>query len=177
MRYDEVRKLITGSSPDDWAVIEVEGNVYLDRFEGVSSGGDWRSLKAESHIYLAIYRADVDLRLAWGMTEATGLAFEGWNFPHRSIERQLVDGFWRGAFVTRWPVLEVDEGSCYLPYPRPAVAPDGAPQGHFVVGSQVRASEVALARLLQQLTGREDREFDQYLRQTGAVSVPDDEHG
>jgi hypothetical protein len=74
-------------------------------------------------------------------------------------------------------VLEVDEGSCYLPYPRPAVAPDGAPQGHFVVGSQVRACEVALARLLQQLTGREDREFDQYLRQTGAVSVPDDGQG
>jgi len=48
--------------------IEVEGNVYLDRFEGVSTGGG-RSLKAESHIYLAIFRADVDLRLAWGMTE------------------------------------------------------------------------------------------------------------
>ncbi len=116
MRYDEVRKLITGSSPADWEVIEVEGNVYLDRFEGVSTGGG-RSLKAESHIYMAIYKADIDLRLAWGMTEATGLSFEGWNFPHRSIERQLVDGFWRGAFVTRWPVLEVDDGRCYLPYP------------------------------------------------------------
>jgi hypothetical protein len=174
MRYEEVRKLITGSSPDDWEVIEVEGNVYLDRFEGVSSG-DWRSLKAESHIYMAIYRADIDLRLAWGMTEATGLTFEGWNFPHRSIERQLVDGFWRGAFVTRWPVLEVDDGRCYLPYPRPAVTAEGSAPGHFVTGSRVRASEVALARLLQHLTGREDREFDQYLRQTKAVEVPDGE--
>lgn len=175
MRYEEVRKLITGSSSADWEVIEVEGNVYLDRFEGVTAG-DWRSLKAESHVYLAIYRADIDLRLAWGMTEATGLTFEGWNFPHRSIARQLVDGFWRGAFVTRWPVLEVDEGRCYLPYPRPAVAAEGRPpQGHFVVGSTVHASEVALARLLQQLAGREDREFDQYLRQTGAVEVPDEE--
>jgi hypothetical protein len=175
MRYEEVRKLITGSSPEDWEVIEVEGNVYLDRFEGVTSGGR-PLLKAESHIYLAIYRADIDLRLAWGMTEATGLTFEGWDFPHRSIERQLVDGFWRGAFVTRWPVLEVDEGRCYLPYPRPAVAADGRPpEGHFVVGSRVRASEVALARLLQELAGREDREFDQYLRQTGAVEVPDEQ--
>ncbi len=176
MRYDEVRKLITSSSADDWEVIEVEGNVYLDRFEGVGSG-DWRSLKAESHVYLAIFRADVDLRLAWGMTEATGLSFEGWKFPHRSIDRQLVDGFWRGAFVTRWPVLEIDEGRCYLPYPHPAVADASASPGHFVVGSRVRASEVALARLLQQLTGREDREFDQYLRQTGAVEVPDEELG
>ena len=80
MRYEEVRKLITGSSPEDWEVIEVEGNVYLDRFEGVTSGGR-PLLKAESHIYLAIYRADIDLRLAWGMTEATGLTFEGWDFP------------------------------------------------------------------------------------------------
>ena len=174
MRYDEVRKLITGSSPADWEVIEVEGNVYLDRFEGVSTGGG-RALKAESHIYMAIYKADIDLRLAWGMTEATGLSFEGWNFPHRSIERQLVDGFWRGAFVTRWPVLEVDDGRCYLPYPTPAVDSNGPTPGHFVTGSHVRASEVALARLLQSLTDREDREFDVYLRQTKAVIVPDEE--
>jgi hypothetical protein len=174
MRYDEVRKLITGSAPDDWEVIEVEGNVYLDRFEGVTTGGG-RSLKAESHIYMAIYKADIDLRLAWGMTEATGLSFEGWNFPHRSIERQLVDGFWRGAFVTRWPVLEVDDGRCYLPYPRPAVAAGSQPPGHFVTGYQVRSSEVALARLLQSLTDREDREFEVYLRQTKAVEVPDEE--
>ena len=179
MRYEEVRKLITTSTPADWEVIEVEGNVYLDRFEGVSSGGS-RSLKAESHTFLAIYRADIDLRLAWGMTEATGLTFEGegWKIPHRTIDRQLVDGFWRGAFVTRWPVLEVDDGRCYLPYPHPAVAADGtATPGHFVVGSRVKASEVALARLLHQLTGREDREFDQYLRQTGAAQVPDEEFG
>jgi hypothetical protein len=177
MRYDEVRKLITGSSPDDWDVIEVEGNVYLDRFEGVRSGAR-RWLEAESHVSLALYKADIGLRLAWGMTHTTGLAFEGWNFPDRSIERLLVDGFWRGSFVTRWPVLSVDGDRCYLPYPLPAVAAGGAAAGHhFVVGSRVKASEVALARLLQQLAGREDREFDTYLRQTGAVIVPDQDPG
>ena len=175
MRYEEVRKLITGSSPDDWAVIEVEGNIYLDRLEGASSGGQ-RWLEAASHVYLAIYHADVDLRLAWGMTVATGLSFEGWNFPNRSIERFLVDGFWRGSFVTRWPVLSVDGDRCYLPYPLPSVAAgQAAGAHHFVVGSRVKASEVALARLLQQLAGREDREFDSYLRRTGAVIVPDAE--
>jgi hypothetical protein len=177
MRYEEVRRLITGSSPDDWAVIDVAGNIYLDRFEGVSSGGQqW--LEAAGHVYLALYQPDVDLRLAWGMTHTTGLAFEGWNFPNRSIERFLVDGFWRDSFVTRWPVLSVDGDRCYLPYPLPAVAAGGAAAGHhFVVGSRVKASEVALARLLQQLAGREDLEFDTYLRQTGAVVVPDEGPG
>ena len=173
MRYQEVRKLITGSSPDDWGVINVEGNIFLDRLEGVRSGGQqW--LEAESHVYLALYQPDADLRLAWGMTHSTGLAFEGWDFPNRSIERFLVDGFWRGSFVTRWPMLSVDGDRCYLPYPLPAVAAGRAAAGHhFVVGSRVKASEVALARLLQQLVGREDREFDTYLRQTGAIVVPD----
>ena len=177
MRYDEVRKLITGSSPDDWAVIEGEGNIYLHQLEEVSSGGQ-RWLEAESHAHLALYKDDIDLRLAWGMTHTTGLAFEGWDFPDRSINRLLVDGFWRGSFVTRWPVLTVDGDRCYLPYPLPAVAAAGAAAGqHFVTGSRVKASEVALARLLQQLAGREDREFDVYLRRTGAVIVPDQEPG
>jgi hypothetical protein len=177
MRYEEVRKLITGSSPDDWAVIDVEGSAYLDRLEGVSSGGQ-RWLQAASHVYLAIYQADTDLRLAWGMTVATGLSFEGWNFPNRSIERLLVDGFWRDAFVTRWPVLSVDGDRCYLPFPLPTVAAGGAAaEQHFTAGWTVKASEVSLARLLQQLAGREDREFDSYLRRTGAVVVPDEDLG
>jgi len=178
MRYEEVRKLITGSSRDDWAVVDVEGTVYLDRLEGVRSGGQ-RWLEAASHVYLAIYQADADLRLAWGMTVATGLAFEGWNFPNRSIGRLLVDGFWRDSFVTRWAVLSVDGDRCYLPYPLPTVAVGGAAAAghHFVAGWRVKASEVALTRLLQQLAGREDREFDSYLRRTGAVVVPDEDLG
>jgi hypothetical protein len=177
MRYEEVRKLITGSSADNWTVIDVEGNVYLDQLERVSSGGQ-RWLEAASHVYLAIYQADVDLRLAWGMTIATGLSFEGWNFPNPSIGRLLVDGFWRDSFVIRWPVLSVDGDRCYLPHPLPAVAAGGTAAGqHFVLGSRVKASEVALARLLQQLAGREDREFDSYLRRTGAVVIPDEELG
>jgi hypothetical protein len=75
-------------------------------------------------------------------------------------------------------VLSVDGDRCYLPYPLPAVAADAAAGGHhFVVGSRVRASEVALARLLQQLVGREDQEFDTYLRQTGAAVIPDENLG
>lgn len=153
MRYDEIRKLITGSSPDDWALVEVTGNVYLDRVEaGVSGGNRW--LDVDSHTYLAVYKDQVDLRLAWGMTADKELTFDGWDFADRSIDRQFVDGFWCGALVTRWPVLSVDGYRCYLPSPQLSVVETGAAfQDHEVVGSTVKASEVALARLLQGLWG------------------------
>jgi hypothetical protein len=174
VRYDEIRKLITGSSPDDWALIEVTGNVYLDRLEQVSSG-DRSWLEAESHVSLALYKADIGLRLAWGMTHTTGLAFEGWDFPDRSIDREYLDGFWRGALVTRWPVLAVDGHRCYLPSPELAVFETGSASADpEVAGSTVKASRVALARLLQGLLGRGDREFDSYLRRTNAVEVADE---
>lgn len=175
MRYDEVTNLITGSSPDDWALIEIVGDVYLDRLEQASSG-DRNWLEVESHGYLAVYRADVDLRLAWGMTKDTGLTFEGWDFPDRSIDRQYVDGFWRGALVARWPVLSVDGGRCYLPSPYLSAVETGArPQDLEIVGTTVKASETALARLLQRVLGRDDRDFDSYLQRTNAVEIADED--
>ena len=39
MRYDEITKLITGSSISDGTVVEIGGDIYLDRFEGRGSGG------------------------------------------------------------------------------------------------------------------------------------------
>lgn len=172
MRYDEIRKLIIGSSPDDWAVVESGGEVYLDRFEEHVFGGESR-LSVAGHNRLAVYKDDVDLRLAWGMTVETGLKFRGWEFG--AIERQRVDGFWRSALVTRWPVLRVDGGRCYLPSPQPAVVSAGTGRrDHIVTGWTVGESGVALARLLQLLVrpgGGTD--FDSYLRESGAVIVSD----
>jgi hypothetical protein len=115
VRYDEIRKLIISSSANNWAVI-VEGSVYPGHPEEVISG------ETEGHTYLAVYKADVNLQLAWGMTVGavgtdTHLAFETRDFADPSIERQLVDGFWRGALVTRWSVLSADSHRCYLPFP------------------------------------------------------------
>lgn len=175
MRYDEIRKMIIDSSADDWALIGVTGNIYLDRFEaGVSGGSRW--LDVESHTYLAVYKDEVDLRIAWGMKAETELTFDGWDFADRSIERQYVDGFWRGALVIRWPVLAVDGHRCYLPSPYLRVVETGAlPQDREIVGTTVTASEVALARLLQRLLGRDDREFDSYLQRTNAVEAADED--
>jgi hypothetical protein len=175
VRYDEIRKMIISSSPDDWALIEVTGDVYLERFE-VRGTGDETSLDVEGHTYLAVYKDDVDLRLAWGMRSETGLTFEGWDFPDRSIDREYVDGFWRGALVIRWPVLAVDGHRCYLPSPQLSVfRTESESRDDEVAGTTVKASDVGLARLLHRLVGRDDREFDANLRLANAVEVPDED--
>lgn len=166
--------MITGSSPDDWAVVSAGGGAYLDRFEEIGSGGQ-SHLELESHVYLAVYRPDVDLRLAWGMRQDTELTFPDWDFPDRSISRLLVDAFWRGALVARWSVLLVDGARCYMPDPSLAVAEVGPAQADIeVIGSTVSESRVALARLLQRIQGRDDAELESYLRRSNVVIVPDD---
>ena len=174
MRYDEFRELIIGSSPDDWALLEDSGGVYSYDLREVGLG-DRRRLKVEAHHNLAVYRADIDLQLTWGLTLDSDLTFEGMDFADPSIALQLVDGLWRGALVTRWPVLWVNGGRCYLPVPQAVVVAGGA-SDREVAGWKVKAGDVAVARLLQRLvSGSAGEDFDGYLQQTGAVVVPDDE--
>jgi hypothetical protein len=174
VRYDEIRKTITASSPDDWAVIAADGLTFLARFGGVSSRKQhW--LETDSHVCLAVYKADIDLRLAWGLTLGEGLEFDGFNFADSSITRQAVDGFWRGALVTRWYVLSVDGHRGYLPDPHPAHAgPGEGARDSGTVRWTAKASEVALARLLQAQVHEGGRDFDSYMEQAGIVVLPDE---
>jgi hypothetical protein len=165
VKYDEITRMVTASSPDDWTVLG-DGPIYLDRFTQVHSG-DRHWMEADSHYYLAVYQADVNLRLAWGITLDDKLSFEGWTWPDRSITRLLVDALWQGALVARWAVLSVDGGRCYLPNPR-RDSSSSAP----TVAWTAEASEIALARLLQRLTRPSDTDFARYLEQAGVVEVP-----
>jgi hypothetical protein len=130
-------------------------------------------LDTDSHTCLAVYQADIDLRLAWGLTIGDGLELDGFNFADPSITRQAVDGFWRGALVTRWHVLSVDGHRCYLPDPHPAHGKTGEGVGGVeTVRWTAKASEVALARLLQAMVHGKGGEFESYLARAGIVEVP-----
>jgi hypothetical protein len=171
VRYDEITQMITSSSPRDWEVIGPP--VYLDRLGEVRSG-DQHWLEVDSQYYLAVFKPDVSLRLAWGLTLERELSFEGWLFPDPSIRRYAVDAFWQGALVARWTVLNVDGGRCYLPDPDPAyVKVDNSLMGHMIVGWTAKASSVALARLLDSLI-RSASEFDSYFQRAGLAEVPDE---
>jgi hypothetical protein len=174
VKHDEITRMVTGSSADDWTVLG-HGPTFLDRFGAVISGTDYR-LEADPHYYLAVYKADVSLRLAWGIQVDDKLEIDGWIWPDRSITRHLVDAFWQGALVARWTVLLVDGARCYLPDPdRAYVRTDDSIQGFETVGTTAKQSEVGVARLLHTIVHPGGgAEFDRYLEQAGAVAVPDE---
>lgn len=163
--------MITESTPGDWKV--TTGPTFLHRLGNVRTGGQtW--LEADSYDYIAVYKPDVDLRLAWGLPYGDNLSYPGWTFPDPKISRLLADGFWRGALVARWQVLSVDGNRCYLPHPDLIVAETGALPHDPVVptGTTVKTSEIGLARLLQQMVLRHaTRSFDDYLTGTGAQEI------
>lgn len=174
MRYDQITQMITGSSPKDWEVIG-GGPLYLDRIGEVISGEGQHWLAVDTHDYLAVYKADVSLRLAWGLTLNRGLSFEGWTWPDPQTYRLAVDTFWQGSLVARWAVLLVDGARCYLPDPDRAYAKtDESLKGYQGFGWTAKASEIALARLLDGISHGTASEFDSYLGRAGIIEVPEE---
>jgi hypothetical protein len=173
VRYDELTQMVTGSSPEDWEVLG-RGPVYLYQLGNVSSGDHSQPwVEVDSHYYLAVYKPDISLRLAWGLTLDNDLTTE-WVFPDRSMYRYAVDAFWQGALVTRWTMLGVDGGRCYLPdADRGAVQTGESFRDYETVAWTAKASEVAVARLLDRIIRGPSSEFDSKLDQAGIVEVPD----
>jgi hypothetical protein len=161
MRYEELTAMVTGSSAEDWVLVG-RGPLYLDRFTDVLSQGDhWT--ESDSPNYLAIYKPDVSLRIAWGLELDDKLSFEDWAWPDPGISRFAADVFWQGALAARWTLLLVDGARSYLPDPQRAGAGSGW---------TAKASEIAFARLLQELVRRPAGEFDRYLQSAGIAEVP-----
>jgi hypothetical protein len=169
--------MITGSEPDNWHVLDVgSGPLYLNRF-GEVSDAEHHWLEVDPHYYLAVYKPDVGLRIAWGITIGekweAGAADEPWIWPDRSMYRFAVDAFWQGALVARWTLIGVDGGHCYLPDAgRVWVQADDSYQSILTVGWTAKSSEIALARLVDNLTGH--REFDRFFKQARIAEVPDE---
>jgi hypothetical protein len=172
VRYDELTKMIIDSSPHDWELLG-DGPLYLDRLGEVTGDGQhW--VEVDSHHYLAVYKPDISLRLAWGLKLEGQLSFEGWTWPDPSISRHAVDAFWQGALVARWTILIVDGARSYLPDPERAyVKTDDTSRGYETVGWTAKASEITIARLLDGIV-RPSGEFDRYFGSAGIVEVPDE---
>jgi hypothetical protein len=127
-----------------------------------------------------VYRPDISLRLAWGLQVGAEFTIDDWVMPDKKVSRFIADGFWQGALVARWHLLAVDGGRCYLPDAEPMVVKTG--EGFFdaqAAGWTARASEVALAQLLNEVTPGMERgrsQFGTYLeRLAGIVEVADEQ--
>ena len=140
------------------------------------SGEHW--VTVDSHHSLAVYAPDVSLRLAYGLVEDQDPSFPGVEFPDKAIWRANADAFWQGALVARWTYLIVDGSRCSLPeiesvYDGIDEHPSDSSKWTFR-GYRAKASEVAVARLLNDLVGRPEHGlFESYMSRAGITEVPD----
>lgn len=129
MRLDEIRTLISKSDQDDWEKIGCwgagSGPSYLESFSVWTGPSKTWGLDVESHSVIAVFRDDVDLRIAWGWDPDDAADHRNLYFPWQEklpdskVTRFYADVFWRGALVDRMMMLSVDGGRAYMPLGRP----------------------------------------------------------
>ena len=156
MQLSAVRDLIIKSTTDAWHRIE-DGPSYLGWH--VDDG----TARYEFHHDVAVYRDDVNLRMAWGLSiNPTGPEYHApWAkvFTDSRVMPVFADVLWRGALVDRVRLLDVDGGRARLPEPRTHRDGDGKTQ------QQVTPWETGIARLIHSFSSGED--YDTYLSQAG----------
>jgi hypothetical protein len=168
---DEIRHAIITSSPADWERLRGRALFGLQWLEEAVTGGQHQVRVAE-HTSAAVHRAEPDLKLAWGLHAAEGLAFEGFAFPDRSVTRVQADALWRGQQVITWTVLSADGARYYLPDPEPLLTPGATPGNAEITAWTATESQVAVARLLHELTPGACP-FGDGMQQSGMIMVPD----
>ncbi len=169
MRLDEIRKLVTESQPEDWHKMTVGGTAapsYKQTLVTHKINDEPAETVAEEHGYLAVYKEDVDLSIAWGLEE------DGYygdrkeyvfpfldNFANKGVRKITLDVFWAGNLVDRHTLLSVDGWRAYLPIPEFRIIGNGSSEEYFSTESLV------YARLAHKLTNVED--FYQYVSMSG----------
>lgn len=158
----ELRVTISDSNASHWNVVGEPGPTYRDRF-AVTLGPAGAHMEADSHLSLAVFKADVDLSIAWGMdldfawidgTLRDRRKFDWASaFPDESVWVSIADVFWRGSLVDRVHYVLVDGARALLPWAREY---DGLKTSRY---------EYDVARLLSDLSGH--REFEYYFERAG----------
>jgi hypothetical protein len=149
MTLDDLLDLVRASEPADWSMLTP---ITLNRVR--LYGDDVPEVSLEGHQYVAHYRRDLDIALAWGAEQHDGKPWEGawgeWShFPDRKVYGQWAEILWRGRPVHRELIAAADGGRVYLPAPDPQVESDDlrAP----ITAWTVPASKIRLPRLLHGL--------------------------
>ena len=121
MEFIKLISEILNSDKTDWNVIVCEnlGLSNLNSFSVWSTGtGDFKNIEINSHDYIASYKKNLSICLAWGLTINDDFQ-EKWVeiFPDKSASSHYIDIFYNGMVVFRIPYVTVDGGRCYLPLP------------------------------------------------------------
>lgn len=148
MNLYQLRDMIENSSAAEWVKVEPAGPTYRYRFEVSTDRDGGEQVSVDTHRAVAVYTADVNLTMAYGMPEVKGtrwrnedLSFEWATFPDKRFTVENADIFWAGALIHRVNYLGADGGRTYLPL------------GGGNDGLDVTRLDVAVAGIIDDLEG------------------------
>ena len=152
MRLEGLLALITDSDPEEWSQIS-EGPTYRDYLLEVSSSNH-RWTEINSHHTVMVYKPDIAIGIAFGMTWKEDFK-EVWanKFPDSRADGRFVDVFYNGMLVHRDFYVTVDGARAKLPLPKT--------REDLVVNEQY----YRLIGLLNSLSGVSD--YESYFRRAG----------
>lgn len=175
MSLDDLLDLICSSRADAWHLVQA-GTTYTDRFNAWMVRRDEpTALEVDQHPSLAVYRPDVDVRIAWGaqrddvgfLRQLSGPMRTEWNTlsSRREATPLLLDAFYRGALVHRTTYLWGD--GARFPYPRPREV-----GGHTRLVASRRESH--LVGLVEEISEGSTEAYWQRVEQVGFLLVDDE---
>ena len=179
MKLDELHETITGSTKEDWHPLTCwggNGPSYLNSYTPWSGPDGWSGIEVDSHSNLAVYRADIDLKLAWGLPrdgrdEKLHLPWQD-RFANPTVTAYFVDVLWRGSLVERDMYFAVDGGRAYLPlgHAKHENQENPDPTAWMWITDEVTPWEYHLIKLVHSFEHSED--FDRYFERAGMTRLP-----
>ena len=123
MKLNELLKTILKSTPNQWNKISCwgygSGPSFKDHFTFYEVlKGQENVLNVASHSNLCVFKEDIDITMAYGLSSNDDFKAE-WtnNFPNPKAYSNVIDIFYRNSLVYRETYLVVDGGRCELPIP------------------------------------------------------------
>lgn len=166
MIYEDFINLIMNSTVAEWNIISCwgygSGPSYKTKFEfyDVYNGKD-AVLKEESHGMYAVYKPNISVSLAYGLTLNDDFK-EKWanSFPDPQASSHYLDLFYINSFVDRIVYVSVDGGRAKLPIPK------------SVNDLTVKTEDYYLIKLIDAMEA-EATNFDDYFRRA-SLELNDD---
>lgn len=123
MTLNEFKKLIIGTSIEDWTNIPCwgagTGPSYKELFSVWSKGsGEFHNIEIESHAEIFSLKSNLLVSMACGITHNDDFIEEWANsFPDKHASSSFVDFFYSNQLVYRDIYVAVDGGRCRIPLP------------------------------------------------------------
>jgi len=163
MDFLEFLMALSDSEPEDWHVTHSgdaeTGPAYRWQYAVPEDTGRTQLECVESHIYTAVLKPDLSIRLAWGLLQQREYQADWLSkaFDDSTASRHWVDTFYNAGLVFRTSYLLVDGARAILPFidtPPPTTVPDGYAN---------------LIRLISYLSGK--RDWDRYMATAEIVNT------